>query len=124
MHGNYPRYIFASVQESLDYIFVRARTILEKDVSVLNPCFDELLLIVRRVVQAHHHGNLEVLEDGDVVLGCEVPILDVRVATSYPVYDFFLHRCWERDESFRYDPAYIPILYILVKIVVLAVESF
>lgn len=101
-------------EELLDYRVRRVRSIEEKQIVVVDPCFLEVLLVVLVFVQSDHQPNVLLFEDLDV-LGWVVaePLLFV-LALKGP------HVC---DELARDDPVEVSVFDLFIELVLLDVES-
>ena len=68
-------FMLSVVQELVYYIIFWAGAIQEVEVHVLDAVLGKLLLVVLWLVQSDNHGHAHLLENGDVVLRRERPVL-------------------------------------------------
>jgi len=115
MDGDSTLFVFGDLEEVLDDLVTRSRTIQEVEISVLDAVFLESFTVVLLVVKSYDHSNTELLEDWDVIFRSET---SVTVSVSRLVTG-----TTESDELSWNDPVEITVLDLLIELVVSEVES-
>ena len=111
MNGYRTLFLLGSLQELVDYVIGRCRSIQEIEIDVLDTGLSELLLLILRLVKSDDHCDPKFLEDRDIVIRGKGAVLISCI-----------ERPREGDELPRDDPVEIAILDLLKVLIFLHIE--